>query len=327
MGAYTQAIAAAERALALGLAHGECVLQGLANNYLGLAYRIQGDYRQAIDCYRQAAASLDRVQHHERFGQVNLPAVQARAHLATCHAELGRFAEGWALGDEGLRLAEAVGHPASLTWASYGLGLLALRQGNLPKAVSLLERAVGLCHASNLPAYFPRMAAALGEAYTLGGRIADALPLLTQAMEQTMAMELVFHQVLCLLPLGESMVLAGRLEEAQALAERALACARERQERSHQAYALRLLGDIVAQHNPPEVEQAEAYYHQALALAEALGMPPLQAHCHLGLGTWYAKLGRREQTHAALSTAIELYRIMEMVFWLTRAEVALVQTA
>ena len=89
--------------------------------------------------------------------------------------------------------------------------------------------------------------------------------------------------------------MAGRLEEAQALAERALAHAREHREQGHQAYALRLLGEIAAQRDPPEVAPAEDYFRQALALAEELGMRPLQAHCHLGLGTLYAKIGRQEQ--------------------------------
>jgi len=39
---------------------------------------------------------------------------------------------------------------------------------------------------------------------------------------------------------------------------------------------------------PPDAEQAEIYYRQALTLAEELGMRPLQAHCHRGLGTLYA---------------------------------------
>ena len=70
-------------------------------------------------------------------------------------------------------------------------------------------------------------------------------------------------------------------------------------------------------------EQAEAHYRQALALAEELGMRPLLAHCHLGLGTLYAKIGQREQARAELSTAIDLYRAMEMTFWLPQAEAAL----
>jgi hypothetical protein len=52
-------------------------------------------------------------------------------------------------------------------------------------------------------------------------------------------------------------------------------------------------------------------------------MRPLQAHCHRGLGTLYAKTGRQEQAHAALSAAIELYRAMDMTFWLPQTEAAL----
>jgi Flp pilus assembly protein TadD len=54
-------------------------------------------------------------------------------------------------------------------------------------------------------------------------------------------------------------------------------------------------------------------------------MRPLQAHCHLGLGTLYAKIGQREQARAELSIAIELYKAMDMPFWLPQAEAALVQ--
>jgi Flp pilus assembly protein TadD len=70
---------------------------------------------------------------------------------------------------------------------------------------------------------------------------------------------------------------------------------------------------------------AEAAYHEALALADALGTRPLQAHCHLGLGTLYAKIGQREQARAELSTAIGLYRAMDMTFWVPQAEAALAQ--
>jgi hypothetical protein len=74
------------------------------------------------------------------------------------------------------------------------------------------------------------------------------------------------------------------------------------------------------------VEPAAGHYRQALVLAEELGMRPLQAHCHLGLGTLYAATGQREQARAELSTAIALYRAMEMTFWLPQTEVALAQT-
>jgi class 3 adenylate cyclase/tetratricopeptide (TPR) repeat protein len=325
MGAYDQSIASAQRATALATADGDVILKALANQRLGRAYWAQGDYWRAIDCLRQTVVSLEGAQRHESFGQVFPPAVNSRAWLAACHAELGTFAAGSAFGEEGLRIAEAVEHPASLMMALWGIGLLALRQGGLPRALPLLERAIGICQDADLPAYFPRMAAALGAAYTLGGRVADAVRLLTQAMEQTTAREAVAFPALCSLPLGEAHLLAGRPEEAHALAEWALAHAREHQERSNQAWVLRLLGEITARRDPPQVEQAEAHYQQALALADALGMRPLQAHCHCGLGTLYAATGQREPARTALSTAIEMYSAMDMTFWLPQTEAALAQ--
>jgi class 3 adenylate cyclase/tetratricopeptide (TPR) repeat protein len=325
MGAYDRAIAAAQHGRALATASGDADLQALANQYLGIAYYDQGDYRRAIDYLGQTVASLKGARQRERFGIDLMPAVLSHAVLAVSHAELGMFAEGRALGEEGLRVAEAVEHPGSLMYAAWAIGLLFLRQGDLPRALALLERAVDSCQEADFPGYFPRMAVALGVAYTLAGRVPDAMPLLMQAMELAMAPERAGHQARCCLSLGEAHMLAGRLEEAHALADRTLSLARARQERGHEAYALRLLGDITARREPLEVKQAEDNYRQALALAEDLGMRPLQAHCHRGLGTLYAKLGRPEQAHTELSTAIELYRGMEMIFWLPQAEAALAQ--
>jgi hypothetical protein len=57
---------------------------------------------------------------------------------------------------------------------------------------------------------------------------------------------------------------------------------------------------------------------------ELIGMRPLQAHCHRGLGTLYSQTGQAEQARAELSAAIDMYRDMAMTFWLPETEAALV---
>ena len=293
VGAHDQAIATAQRALALTTAGGDGVVPALANFYLGGAYQAQGAYRRAINCLGQTVAFLDRARCHEHFGQVYLPAVTSRGRLAMCHAELGMFAEGRVLGDAGLAIAEAAAHPGSLMWASCWVGSIALYQGDLPRALPRLERAMALCQDVDIPLFFPAMAVALGAAYTLAGRLADTVVLLTQALEQTTAPDTAGSEALCRLSLGEAQMLAGGLEEAHALVEQALALTHAHQERGNEAYALRLLGAIAARRDPPDIDVAEAHYQHALALAEELGMRPLQAHCHRGLGTLYAATGQR----------------------------------
>jgi tetratricopeptide (TPR) repeat protein len=113
MSVYDQSITTGERALALATTSGDVVMRALANDYLGRAYRAQGDYRRAIDCFGQTVAALDGSRRHESYGQLVLPAVYSRAQLAECHTELGEFAEGAGIGEEGLRIVGEVAHPRS----------------------------------------------------------------------------------------------------------------------------------------------------------------------------------------------------------------------
>jgi tetratricopeptide (TPR) repeat protein len=168
-----------------------------------------------------------------------------------------------------------------------------------------------------------QIASPLGYAYALSGRVAKAVPLLEQAVRQHFSASAT--NTLRIIYLSEVYLLAGRKDEASQLAERTLKLARQYNELSNQAWALRLLGDIHSQGDHPEVESAKASYCQALALAEEVGMRPLQAHAHRGLGILYTQIGQRQQAREELSTAIALYRAMEMQFWLPQAEAALAQ--
>src|SRR5262249_44334777 len=159
-----------------------------------------------------------------------------------CLAELGVFADGLARGEEGLRIAETVDHPASRMTAYAGVGYLSLRKGDVRQAISLLERGLGLCQEWQIAGWSPWITASLGAAYALVGRLAEALPLLEQAVEQGTAIRLMAYHALWVAFLGEGYLLADRLEDAGAGAERALHHARAHKERGWEAYALRLLG-------------------------------------------------------------------------------------
>ena len=79
---------------------------------------------------------------------------------------------------------------------------------------------------------------------------------------------------------------------------------------------LRVLGEIASHCDPPDVEKAKEHYHQAMALAEELGMRPLMAQCHLGLGALYRRIGNRQQAKEHLLTATSMMREMAMGLWL-----------
>jgi tetratricopeptide (TPR) repeat protein len=183
---------------------------------------------------------------------------------------------------------------------------------------------VALCRASGNRDWLRSILADLGYAYALQGRIAEGRALLEEANREGIRMG-ARHAAYRIAWLSEICHLAGRGEEAWQHAHQALDLARQQKTRGEEALALRQLGAVYAHTTPPDAMQAEAHYQQAVALAEELGMRPLVAHCHHGLGRLYGQTGRDEKARAALSAAIDLYRAMDMTFWLPQAEAALAQ--
>jgi len=290
---------------------------------LGQVYLVLGDYAKAQDCFRQNIACLDDGLCPDLIGMPGLPAVLSRVWLGCGLAEMGAFAEGQIHCEEAVRMAEAVGHRFSRAMACYGAGVVSLYKGDYAQATHCLERGLVLCQNGDLPFWFPWIMACLGAAYARCGRVATALPLLEQAVARADHLGLMAYQARSLVWLGEAYCLAGRMADAMVCAERALTLAHERQEPSSQGQALWLRAEIAAHCVPPEREAAETAYHQAHALAEAYGMRPLLARCHLSLGTLYDKLDQPELVRRELSLATELFRSMDMTFWLSRTEATL----
>jgi tetratricopeptide (TPR) repeat protein len=320
---YDRTIASGERALAIAAALEDVGLQTATRSLLGQAHCFLGDYRRAVDLLRRNVASLKGKLLHEHFG-LHVPAsVYSYTWLVASLAELGAFAEGIACSEEVVWIAESVNQPGSVISASFSTGLLYLRKGDFHKAIAMLARGLELSQVWDFRTWATLTASHLGYAYALSGRVAEAVPLL----EQTVGMNFSAsgRNTNRITYLSEAYLLAGRRDEAIQLAGRALELARQYNELSNQAWILRLLGNIHSQGDPPDVELAETSYRQALALADELGMRPLCAHCHFGLGILHVKTAQRVQARAELSAAITLYRAMDMTLWLPQAEAALVQ--
>src|SRR5262249_6749555 len=201
------------------------------------------------------------------------------------------------------------------------------RQGYVRGTTPMMEACLGLCQDWHLWIFLPRHEGALGLAYALEGGLAAGAALVEQGVEHVVARGRARGLAPAVVCLSEAYLLAGRLAEAHTRAVQALDLARQYQQRGTQSWALWLLGESMARQASPQVEPAAGHYRQALALAEELGMRPLQAHCHRGLGMLYARQDQQQQARAALSAALALYRAMDMTFWLPKTEAALAQVA
>jgi tetratricopeptide (TPR) repeat protein len=162
--------------------------------------------------------------------------------------------------------------------------------------------------------------ASLGHVYAWSGRIGEGISYLQQALTAFESAGIGYYHSLSVEQLGEAYLLADQIENARASADRAVMLARGRGERGYEAYALRLLGEIASHCDPPDFEQVESHYRQAMVLASELEMRPLVAHCHLGLGRFYRRTGKCEQAQGHMTTATAMYGEMGMGFWLEQAQ-------
>jgi DNA-binding NtrC family response regulator/tetratricopeptide (TPR) repeat protein len=316
-----RAVESGRRALATAQTCGDFVLQVVASLHLGQAHLGLGDLRRAKEYLQSNVQSLAGDRIRERLGERLLPSVASRLWLVHVLVERGEFAEAIARGEEAAEIAEAVDHPASLISAYRGLGYLYLRKGDLDRAIQFLERCGELSRVWDIPAMRNGIVAYMGHAYVLSGRLAEGLRLLEHATTGPGAsrQDLTGYAVNRVY-LSEAYALANREEDALRTVNQALEFARDRKRRHQEAWALRALGEIAAHRDPPEGETAEASYRQAMVLADELGMPPVVADCHLGLGKLYGRAGKRQEASEHLTTAATMYRAMDMTFWLEKTE-------
>jgi DNA-binding NtrC family response regulator/predicted ATPase len=321
-----QGIQYGRRALDLGVALGDTTVQVVATLYLSMAYLTLGNYTRATKFARKNMALLRGDVHLERLGAHGLhaePAILPRALLLWSLGELGEFAEGQVVLEESLRIVQTINHPWSQTFLAFGEGVLRLRQGDFPRAISALERSLGLCRQWQLAALFDVIAGHLGAAYTLAGRAVEAIPLVEEALARGQRHWL---EPVPSLSLAEAYLRTGRTRDASQLAERALSQARQRGQRGHEAWLRWLLGEIAVQDPAVSALAIEEPYREALALATELGMRPLIAHCHRGLGESLRRTGDPAGAQEHLRTARVLYQAMNVTLWLTQLDAQPVAT-
>jgi tetratricopeptide (TPR) repeat protein len=242
-------------------------------------------------------------------------------NLVRVLASTGRYREAVSRGEEAVRMAEDLGHPAPIAWTLGRLGRVYLALGDVDQAIALSARSLALAREREVHNLIEWASADLGVAFALAGNFDEAFARLEEAVAVGQSTGSLNPSTL--VSLGRAYLSAGRLEDASRYAREALAVCRQRTVRTVEAEALHLIGDIAARREPRALDDAVQRYRQALALSDDLGMRPLVAHCHLGLGKLYREIGRREEARAELSTAIEMFRSMEMTSWLPQAEAAL----
>ena len=290
------------------------------NVVLGYSLHVTGHYRQAAEVLRRNVDALPGNLMRERLGLPAFPSITSRERLIRCLAELGEFAEGVRVGEEGMRLADEIDHATSFAAMCLGYGTLHLRREDMATALPVLERGLDVARRGSIYVYVFSLAAAAGRAQAYLGRVKEGVGLATEFVNEATSRFSALGHSFRLACLAEALVVAGELEPAWTRAQESLEFARRYNEKGHEAWSLHLLGDVSGRRDPQDAARAETFYNDAMAIAEPRGMRPAIAHCHLGLGELYGRSGRGGEARAHLRAAADLFRDLGIASLRERAE-------
>jgi tetratricopeptide (TPR) repeat protein len=308
----------ARRAVAIGEGLDDAGLLATTRYYLGYSLTIRGDYHQALAVLH---LNLSPLASDPRLGGAPV-SLTTRAWTGHCLSELGEFDEAAALGEETLQSAQQDGRADAVAQAMLGVAHVARVRDDHPTAIVWYERVIELGRTQSVPFAVILGTANLGQTLARAGRPSEARPLLERGLLLLERAGNLFQYTMHLGWLARVCDAEGDIARALDLARQSVDQAAAQGHRGVLAENRCHLATILAHAGASD---AEGTYREALALAEELGMRPLQAQCHLGLGQLYRKLGRAEDARAELSRAVTLFREMGMAFWLPEAETELAQ--
>jgi class 3 adenylate cyclase/tetratricopeptide (TPR) repeat protein len=328
VGDHRRALEASRQALELAIELGDLGLEIEAKYRLAQALFACGDLRQATSIFFETAqAFVDRRPALELLARDPTPYAGAlpgffeawpHAWLGLLLSHLGRFGEALEHAEQAMQIAERTNHPHTVIESHGALAGVSLERGDLETAQRVFERGVALLRTGSGD---PNLLSGLGYAYALSGRLSEALPLLEEGARSEVSISAMgLGLAVRMSRLAEVYLLAGRAGEALVRARSAVELSKKHQERANEAIALRVLAEITALGDAIGAASAERQYGDSLALAEALGMRPLVAHCHLGLGKLYRRLGKRQHAKEHLGLSLTMYREMDILFWPEQAE-------
>ena len=316
-GDFEGAIEAGERALALASSMDDVSLRVATTLYLGQALWFTGSCRRAVEVFRKNVDSLTPEQLRQRHGAPGYPGVFSMTDLGSVLAELGEFAEAKSVCERGLAVAEELAHPFTSIAAYVAGASVRIAAGEFALAIPLLERALAIAEGGDFPVQRISARARLGYAYLFDDRRVEGCALLEDAVREVDRVD-GFWRPRILGWLGEGLLLGRRVDEAARLAERAIAITPPKAP-IVRAWMLRLAADVASHTTHADVDRAAGLYRDAAALADALELRLLHAHCHLGLGRLYRSAGDRRAA-AELLEATGAFRAMGTAYWLSIAE-------
>jgi tetratricopeptide (TPR) repeat protein len=317
---YSEGIQYAQQALAVAEASDHTVLRLASRFLLGAGHAVRGEYATVAQVLTPMVEGADGLVAKQVPSNIGSYFVGSSFWLVVALVAVGDFERAHKYSDAANDAAVAADSPHDQATAYLMRSVVLGDQGHFAEALSWSERALRLCETTPIFPWLATASGRFGQALVASGRVAEGLSDLERAVtvQESLGLKVYVSQFYVLW--AEGLLLAREIDRAKQTADRALDLAVESGERGSEALALRVLGDVLMSDPVGDRELAYRQYERAKAIGEELGMRPLVAHCHLGLGKLYHRTGARPPAREHFTIATTMYREMDMRFWLDQAE-------
>jgi class 3 adenylate cyclase/tetratricopeptide (TPR) repeat protein len=287
----------------------------------GVALLARGRFHDAVQEFDAGVALFTAVPVDAEAAGLVLPIRGSiRAWEAEAYAALGEFGPALAAAAEAQRIASELRHTSTEGRAGVYSGHVHLMRGDIEAAARAFERGLASGRGVGVNSL------GLATSHLLLGRRVDGMRTLARAFEflgDPLGPQSKINTRYGIFA-AEAYLAAGLLEKAAAEAARGLALATVDDARAYHVPLGRIRAEALAlQGKEPCRDEALSDWSRLIDLATELSMRPELAHCHFGLSKLYRRTGDDAEGQEHLTTAVTMYREMDMGFWLTQAEAAL----
>jgi predicted ATPase len=202
---------------------------------------------------------------------------------------------------EAVALAQALAHPHSLAVALHFAAYLYRCRREALAVQAQADALLTLATAQGFPLYVGYGTCWRGWALAMQGQGETGLAQLRQGMEAILATGQTLSRPLCLLLLAEAAEHTGQIEAGRRLLAEALAAFEESGRGDLLAEAFRLQGELLLRQDPPDAAQAEACFHQALALARRQQAKSWELRAAMSLSRLWQHQGKRAEARDLLA--------------------------
>jgi predicted ATPase len=209
-------------------------------------------------------------------------------------------------GREALELARELGHPTSLAHTQLSVSILHQFRRDVSETLELAEALQGLAADQGLLFYLAGGLVLRGWALVERGRIEEGMAQIRQGFDTGGATR-AHWRAYSLALLAEACGNGGTITEGLAVLAEALKVVEETGIHIYDPEMHRLKGEFLLALDPDDAPDAEACFHQAVAIARRHQARSLELRATMSLARLWRRQGRRDEAHAALAAVYGTY--------------------